>query len=192
MSLHVNQKIRHANPRVYVGPETKEITISLSRSFGVNADLDSVTIDFKRKKVGAEVISTWSSYDVTNDKAHFEIPEEFRTNIIDFPRGFYDGSVFFGECIIGDIELIKAPGHYFKSSESIEHKCVEDNTWVEPDCADEEESVITCGCNCNGDPDEPCDCIHQVKNNCPTCFNEVFVATMDVKEDYLDEDECEV
>jgi len=172
---------RHTNPRIYIGPSTSEVIIPIGRAFGVQADVDSVTIEFTRRKVDALVISTWVSYVIQNGSVHFEIPEEFRTDCVTFPKGFYDGVVSFGncadgDCIVGDIELIKAPGHYLSDADSIESRCEDDNTWVEPDCADD-------------DAPDPCGCICETPvDNCPTCYNETIVVPSCVKEGYMDED----
>lgn len=178
---------RHANPRLYIGPQTHEVIVSLGRSFGVsmNTTKPDVRLEIKRRKCGEQIVSDWLSYAVdTRDQAHFQIPAAFIDGIEVFPRGFYDGKVFVGECHVADIELIKAPGHYAQSARTIEERCHGETDWLEPDCV--EEAATECGCNCNGAPDKECDCRYKIKNNCPTCFNEVFVSRINLIEGYTD------
>lgn len=179
---------RHANPRFYVGPNTNEIIVSIGRAYNValSNNVGALQIKFNKRSVSSPVESVWVSYTVINGIAKFEIPDEFRTNIQDFPKGFYDGRVMIDDCEIGSVELIKAPGHYLSNPDSIEDKCHGDDDWVEPECTDYQyKSFSKCSCNCNGDPSNPCSCIYKVKNNCPTCYNQVTVANLGSLIDYI-------
>ena len=175
----------HANPRFYIGPNTNELIVGLGRAYGtqLSDSVGDVTITFRRRHTHTNVVSTWVSYVVKNTLARFEIPESFRTQIDDYPTGFYDGVVTINECEIGRVELIKAPGHYLSNAQSVQDKCHGDNTWVEPNCVPDE-CPTTCACNCNGEPGKPCDCAYQVKNNCPTCYNEVHLAKINLIAEY--------
>lgn len=168
----------HVNPRFYVGPNTNEIVLSIGRSYGVANDIDNESVIIKfTKRVGKDSnnVSLWTSYAVIDGLAKFEIPEEFRTDAVNFTKGFYDGQVMLGDCLIGDVELIKAPGHYVGFNESIEDKCHGEQTWVEPECVIEPVTK-PCNCLCNGDPVK--------QSNCPTCYNQVLVAKIGLIADY--------
>lgn len=174
---------RHANPRVYIGPETNEVLLPLGRAYGVGVGdhVTSVTIVFTKRGVIDPVDSVWVSYAVNEGYARFEIPDAFRSNPEDFPRGFYDGVVFIDDCAIGDVEMIKAPSFFLGPAKSIEDKCHSETEWVEPECIRPPVDHISCGdcrCRCNGDPNKYCDCSYQIKNNCPSCYNKVFVAEL--------------
>lgn len=169
---------KHHNPRVYVGPLTVELIIPIDRAVGIDPHITTLSIEFTRRKVDAVVISTWTSYDILDGNAHFEIPDLFRTDAVTFPKGFYDGSVFSGECVIGEIELIKAPGHYLIASDSVEDECKVKTDWIEPDCADEVAPVVECPPT--GD------------DGCPTCYNQVIVAPLIDNLNYVDLDEDDI
>ena len=157
----------YANPRFYVGPKTNELIIPVDRTYGVQlGNLTQLTMTFKKRSVSQPVESIWVSYAIKNGNAHFEIPLEFRTNAEDFPKGFYDGVVFTDdECKIGCVELIKAPGRYLQSGQSVQDRCEDQEGWVEPECSIELNNH--CGCSCvNG-----CD-----KDGCTNSCNEVYVA----------------
>lgn len=188
---------RHANPRVYIGPRTNEIIVPLSRANGVDLGdgVNTVSITFTKRSVSSPVESIWSSYAVKNGFARFQVPSDFKSNAEDYPKGFYDGVVKIDECYIGDVELVKAPSFYLGPADSVEDGCHSQDEWVEPECANELlVGQSTCGCNCNGDPNQFCDCSYQVKNNCPTCYNQQIVATIAVHAyaglDEIDPDNC--
>lgn len=185
--------LSHINPRFYVGPNTNELIVPIGRSYGVGADIGntSVVIGFNKRPISLVPVSVWTSYAVSDGVAKFEIPEDFRTDAVNFPKGFYDGEVKINECIIGDVELVKAPGHYLTIGESVEDKCHGGQTWVEPECV-VEPATKTCECSCNGDPVNYCDCIYTVKNNCPTCYNQVLVAKIGLVAEYAGLDEIDV
>ena len=170
---------RYANPRFYVGPKTNELILGIGRAFNTQLvdPKPDVTITFKRRKCHVTDEITFTSYAVTPEgNAHFEIPDIFRTDVTTWLRGFYDGAVKIGDCDIGDVELVKAPGHYTSFGQSVQERCKGGTQWIEPQCDD---PTVRCSCACGGDPTSNCNCSHQVKDNCPTCFNEEFVSRLD-------------
>ena len=170
----------HANPRFYVGPIPNEIVVGVGRAYGVQlgGGVGQVTITFQRRPAHDNTVSVWDSYAVKDGFARFEVPESFRTNLDDYPTGFYDGVVTIGECEIGDVELVKAPGHYLGDAESIQDRCHGEDTWVEPKCPIDE-------------PVNTCECGYSDKSQCPTCYNEVNVAKIDLIIDYAGLNEIE-
>ena len=182
--------VKYANPRIYIGPQTVEVVINLGRSYNTSLSVTKpdVRIEFQQRACGDKKVSEWLSYIVDgNANARFAIPSEFLTEIEDFPRGFYDGKVYIGECHISDVELVKAPGYYVKSARTVD-SCFE-TEWVEPGC--QEDNSLDCICNCNGNISENCSCIYKVKDNCPTCYNEVYVTQIELLDGYAPPDECE-
>lgn len=171
---------RHANPRFYIGPNTNEVIVGVGRSYGVtmNTTPSVMTIKFSKRSVPGNTESIWSSYSVKNGFAHFEIPDEFKAGADDFPVGFYDGEVMIGDCVIGDVELVKAPGHYISSGQSVEDQCHGENTWVEPECP-------------TGEVTKSCECGYSDKSQCPSCYNQVNVAKIDLIIDYAGLDEIQ-
>lgn len=156
---------RHANPRFYVGPNTNEIVLPVNRTLGVELG-DIVTeleIRFVKRSAVSPVESIWSSYAVSNGLAKFQVPPEFKSDPDDFPKGFYDGVVSWGDCDIGQVELVKAPSHYLKPGRSVEDKCHTPDPWVEPPCEDGEEA-----------------CVHHIplKDGCPQCTDEAVLSVM--------------
>lgn len=170
---------RHANERIYLGPKTNEVIVSIGRSHDVGmAESVAVEITFTRKRITDAVSSTWTTYSFSEGNAHFEPPSEFLTNITDFPKGIYHGEVTVDGCHIADIELIKAPGHYITKAESVEDSCRETG-WVEPDCTVEDAEITdacsTCTtCSCTGN------------ETCSTCYNTTYIKTINVKEGFID------
>ena len=163
----------HANPRFYIGPNTNEVIVEIGRAYGVTVGnaATPLVIKFKKRSMPSNIDSTWTSYVVKNGFAHFEIPEPFRTGASDYPVGFYDGEVTIGDCVIGEVELIKAPGHYLMDGQSVQDKCHGEDTWVEPECP-------------TGEVTKPCGCGYSDKSQCPSCYNEVTVAKIGLLADY--------
>lgn len=183
----------HRNERIYIGPKTNEVIVSVGRSYGVDVSgTQVIKLEFSRRGFADATVSVWNTYKIVKEHAHFELPTIFLTDIISFPKGFYDGKVFVDDCHVSDIELVKAPGHYVIEVDAIQDACL-DGDWVEPDCLIVDPEQPCCGCSCNGDPDEECECIYKVKNNCPTCYNEIITQTVDITNDYVDwdNDDCE-
>lgn len=177
---------RHNNPRFYVGPQTNELVMGIGRAFNVGLiePKPDVTITFKRRKCGAKDEIVFTSYAVTPEgNAHFEIPDLFRTDADTWVRGFYDGHVKIGDCDIGHVELVKAPGHYLSFGQSVEERCEGGTTWIEPSC---EKDKTKCTCKCNGDPISNCSCAHVVRDNCPTCYNEQIISSVRIESGYVE------
>ena len=179
---------RHNNPRFYIGPKTNELVLGIGRAFStlVSDPLGDVSVTFTRRMCGASDEITFISYAVTPDGfAHFEIPDNFRTDADTWGRGFYDGVVNVGDCYIGDVELIKAPGHYLSFGQSVQDRCKGGTVWVEPSC---DELMIDCNCNCKGNPTSYCNCKRKamVGDNCPTCYNEEFVTRAEISPGWIE------
>ena len=183
--------MRHANPRLYIGPKTNEVIICLTRGAFIEPTMEvlDVSLVVKRRVCGETPISTWLSYAVDEQhRVHFEVPADFTSMPDVFPKGFYDAQLFIGDCHIENLEIIKAPGYYISGADTIEDKCHGGTNWIEPGC--ELKDCIKpgsgCPCRCKGNPEMDCNCIYQVKNNCPTCCNEEYVSRVNILDGYLD------
>lgn len=170
--------MRHANERIYVGAETKELILCLGRIHETTYAREGVDVELrlKRRKRGIKCkkehfhhnnhydnyFHTWKAYSVDGEgEAHFEIPASF---LIDAEKGLYDAELFMGDCGVCDMEIVKAPSFYIKAVDTADATC-EKTQWVEPTCDTEE----LCACHCQGDPKKDCSCIHPPGGSCVGC-----------------------
>lgn len=154
--------MRHADPRVYIGPKTNELVVSLGRSYGVDMvnSHPNVTMTVKRTGYTAD----WVSYGVDDSGyAHFQIPDAF---MAEAPKGFYKASMSIAGCEVARIEMIKAPSYYARDAKTATTEC-KTTKWVEPECV--EAAKQECGCDCNGSLTVGCHCGFYFRDQCPSC-----------------------
>ena len=140
---------RHRIPRVNVTPNTRQIVVSLGRSFDDQPaqGIELVLRLCKKTPDGVEHTMDWNPYDVCDGSAKFEIPCEF-TDTGEFPRGLYRAKLMSGTCYIGCLEIVKAPGVYSAGVRADDDACANSN-WCEPTCEvpeKKEECTTVDGC----------------------------------------------
>lgn len=175
---------RHANERVYIGPKTNELILTLGRvhQSDIVADGMDVTLEVTRRNRVQELTSIWMAYTVDeNGCAHFEIPIDF---LVEEKKGFYDAELMLNDCEICRLEIVKAPSIHIKSAQTANSECAK-TAWVEPSCTPQEKNT-NCPCPCKGDVEQDCSCINKPGGSCVSCKREVFVAEADLSCDYSD------
>lgn len=185
--------MRRANPRIYLGPDTREIIIPLRRTFGVsfNTSNPDITLKLSRRTCSKTPCEKqgdfeWSAYSLSEKgEAHFEVPEELTVDADGFPRGFYDAKVFINDCHASDIEIIKAPGYYANDARTNEtNGDCDTGKWAEPECKDTgckpESKRAPCP---NEDSKGGCGCEH--KDSCPSCLTTYEVQKINFSKGYM-------
>ena len=196
--------VRHANERLYVGPNTTEIILSLGRvhqttmatqGVDVSLRLNKRTIKPKhRRKLNQKMVVHGGhskhrhvrghtdfeliAYIVDeNGNAHFELSDEF---LIDAEKGFYDAQLYMSDCEVCELEIVKAPSIHVQSSRTIDNTC-SSTQWVEPGCDKKHHK--------KSKPCKKCGTEYSCKNKeggtCYVCLNENVVTTADLNPDYI-------
>lgn len=173
--------MRHANERIYVGAETKELVLGLGRVHDTTFAKDCVNVDLAvtRRKRGDYQTVNWTAYAVTpKGDAHFELPDDF---LIHAEKGLYDAKLMMGDCELCELEIVKAPSIYIKCADTNDSPCLK-TAWVEPTCENEE--VEECGCNCGGSKEINCSCINPPGGSCAGCAPIKLIARANINPAY--------
>lgn len=169
--------MRHADPRVYIGPRTNEIIVALGRAYNTDLikDHPMVTMTVYRNDYQED----WISYGVSQDGyAHFHISDEFMEC---GPAGFYRASMCIADCEVARIEIIKAPSYYAKGASSTTTDC-KVTKWIEPCCTKEEKEE--CGCDCQGELTVGCHCGFYFRDECPSCSKTYITVKVESRSGY--------
>lgn len=173
---------RHANPRVYIGPHTNELVLSVDRIYGLGVKLDSSCLKLKVVKRGVQWLKEpqeWVAYAVDHaNQARFKIPDCFLNGAV---KGFFDAQLCLDDCVLADIELIKAPSVGAICAATVDISCGE-TAWVEPTCDPIDAQAPSCGCSCGGDETKSCSCNAGV--DCYVCTRQRHVVTADITPEY--------
>lgn len=199
--------MRHAKQRLYVGPNTTEIILTLGRVHqtsmarqGVNVrlELDKRIVKRSRcstRKPHAKFVAHNShdhSHPVsmgTHNHTSFELvaysvdkngAAHFQLSdafLVNAEKGFYDVILFMGDCKICDLEIVKAPSIFISNTESVDNDCSQ-TEWVEPNCESSD-------CGQSHQRDSDCSCINKSGGKCVNCNNEVVITTADINPDYI-------
>ena len=124
----------HRNPRVHIVPGTRQIEVRVGRAFDDHTqEIECVTLTLCRKEVdGFKAEGTWTAYDGCDGIVKFEVPCEFTTSP-EYPRGLYYATVKVGDCVLGCLEIVKAPGLGVLGASADSEACDKDK-WCEPTC----------------------------------------------------------
>lgn len=147
-------------PRISLGPDARSIVVNIDRAMGVG--FSTVTAPVFTLNVSREAESfTLTSSGYANYQAVFDVvdPAHF------LARGLYNAQVMFGDCCVGNIEIVNAPSYYVNGAATAESDCAE-STWVEPACDAEDSCAPTAqaGCECDD---------KGITNTCSTCNTSV-------------------
>ena len=173
--------MRHANPRIYIGPKTNELILGLDRVHAASFASSGVNISLlvKRRQRGNWLEHEWIAYAVdAKGQAHFDIPIDFLT---DAAKGFYDARMMMSDCEICELEIVKAPSIYIKCAETLNAPC-DKTEWVEPIACDKEEKP--CPCSCGGKKEIQCSCINPPGAKCVGCRNIYVTQFANINADY--------
>lgn len=173
---------RHANPRVYIGPHTNELVLSVDRIYGLGVKLDSKCLKLNVVKRGVRWFKEpqeWTAYAVDHaNQAKFMIPDCFLSGAV---KGFFDAQLILDDCVIAEIELVKAPSVGAICATTIDKVCGE-TAWSEPGCDPVEEQTQDCGCSCGGDVMKSCSCSAGV--DCYVCTKRKCTVIADITPEY--------
>lgn len=166
----------HRKQRIYIGPGSNEIVIDLGR-LGVNPGLsDQEMVLTIYKPAHSDMSVDIISYAMVDDgTVHFNLTDSaFLTDAEKYPKGFYKAKIRYNNCVVDEIEIVKAPSFFVDSADAKENRCHGTTGFVEPDCTTPDDSASECECECG-----------ELVDGCPTCLKKKLTAKNNVKKEYL-------
>ena len=143
----------HRRDRFYVGPRTAEIVLDLIRAKGTGLLPDyAIELRIRRHRCNEENVAVLKPYASEDGTFYFRMEGEFMSNQEKFPRGFYVGSIYWNDCLLDTIEIVKAPGVYIGDAMATSDQCVLKTDYKEPKCPeppkclDPPEHLQSCDC----------------------------------------------
>jgi len=125
----------HNPERFYVGPKTTEIVLDLIRARGVGLPTDyAVELRVRRHLCGEQPVAVLKPYAVDEGTFYFRMEGEFMSDAEKFPRGFYIGTVYWDDCPLDSIEIVKAHMPYIGAAMATSDQCVTITDYIEPKC----------------------------------------------------------
>lgn len=125
----------HRRERFYVGPKTAEIVLDLIRAKGTGLLPDyAIELRIRRHLCGEQPTVTLRPYATEDGTFYFRMEGEFMSDPEKFPRGFYIGNIYWDDCLLDSIEIVKAPGVYIGDAMATSDQCVLKTDYKEPEC----------------------------------------------------------
>ena len=148
--MQCNREPRHYRERFYIGPKSVEIALEIGRNRYAGLP-KTIPLELKVERLYCgpckEKPVVFKPYGNEGDTYFFLLDGEFMTNPKKFPRGFYIGALYWKDCLVDKIEIVKAPGTWIASGEAVSEQCVDTSTFVEPPCVTDEcdlDKVVSC------------------------------------------------
>lgn len=125
----------HNLERFYIGPKTTEIVLDLIRARGVGLPTDyAVELRVRRHLCGEQPVAVLKPYAVDDGTLYFRMEGEFMSDGEKYPRGFYIGTLYWDDCPLDSIEIVKAQMPHIGAAMATSDQCVTITDYIEPKC----------------------------------------------------------